>query len=123
VNDLWDWNGTKWTKLATATSPDGRENSGLAYDALTNRMLLFGGYAGHYFGDIWQYDTATNSWQPLLRAETSAAGGERRRRRYCRAAQASFAARSSRDRVARLRGCAVFRRVTPQPRNLATSLC
>ena len=55
------------TKLATATSPEARENSGLAYDALTNRMLLFGGYAGHYFGDIWQYDTATNSWQPLLR--------------------------------------------------------
>lgn len=76
VNDLWDWNGTKWTKLSTSISPEVRENGGLTFDTLTNRMLLFGGYAGHYFGDTWQFDTATTTWQPLLRAET---GASRRR--------------------------------------------
>lgn len=76
VNDLWDWNGSKWTKLTTPLSPEVRENGGLTYDAQSNRMLLFGGYGGHYFGDVWQFDSTTTTWQPLMRSET---GGSRRR--------------------------------------------
>lgn len=75
VNDLWDWNGSKWTQLTNATGPDIRENSGFTFDPVSNRMVIFGGYNGRYFGDLWQFDTASKSWQQLL-VNTS---GSRRR--------------------------------------------
>jgi hypothetical protein len=75
VNDLWEWNGTKWTKITQTNAPDNRENSGFTYDSATNRMVLFGGYNGRYFGDVWLLDTAKATWQPLF--QTNA--GNRRR--------------------------------------------
>ena len=75
VNDLWDWNGSKWTQVGQSNTPDTRENSGFTFDPSTNRMVLFGGYNGRYFGDLWLLDSTTGAWQPLLQANS----GSRRR--------------------------------------------
>jgi len=71
VNDLWDWDGAKWTKLSPPAGPAARENSGFTYDPLYDRMVLFGGYGARYFGDFWFYDTTTTSWQNLVDSPSS----------------------------------------------------
>jgi Galactose oxidase, central domain len=71
VNDIWEWDGAKWTKLSPAVSPEARENSGFTYDPLLGRMVLFGGFAAHYYGDLWLFDTTTKSWQSLMESPGS----------------------------------------------------
>ena len=36
-NQTWTWNGSNWTQLHPATSPPGREDQQMAYDAATRR--------------------------------------------------------------------------------------
>jgi len=55
ANDLWDWDGTNWTKIATAVVPPARENAGWAVDPLRNELVMFGGYSGFYLSDLWSY--------------------------------------------------------------------
>jgi hypothetical protein len=73
-NETWQWDGgaSTWTKLTPATSPAARQNGRLAYDPLSQRLVLFGGYAGFFFSDIWSW-TGTN-WEVV-----SDQGGGRRR--------------------------------------------
>ncbi|HEX8169792.1 MAG TPA: kelch repeat-containing protein [Thermoanaerobaculia bacterium] len=73
-NDTWEWDGSKqtWTRLSPASLPSARQNGGLAYDPIADRMVLFGGYAGFYFSDVWSWDGAT--WRPLEQPT----GGRRR---------------------------------------------
>jgi N-acetylneuraminic acid mutarotase len=52
-NDLWQWDGTKWTQVDAGTAPPQRENGGLAFDPISNQFVLFGGYAGYYRSDVW----------------------------------------------------------------------
>lgn len=55
ANDLWDWDGSKWTKLEQTTVPPQRENGGFAYDPLRNELVMFGGYSGFYLSDLWSF--------------------------------------------------------------------
>lgn len=73
-NETWQWDGaaSTWTKLTPAAAPAPRQNGRIAYDPTTQRLMLFGGYAGFYFSDVW-YWTGSN-WQVL--PDT---GSERRR--------------------------------------------
>ena len=73
-NETWQWDGgaNSWTRLAPATTPFARENGRMAFDPSTNRLMLFGGYAGHYYSDVW-YWTGSN-WEPL----PESTGGRRR---------------------------------------------
>jgi len=75
VNDMWEWDGAKWSKITTSFAPEARENSGFTYDPLLDRMVLFGGYAARYLGDLWLFDTTTKSWQLLM--ESTSAGRRR----------------------------------------------
>ena len=75
TNDMWEWDGAKWTKLTTTAAPEIRENSGFVYDPVRDRMVLFGGYGGHYYGDLWLFDTTKSAWQNLFEAPS----GNRRR--------------------------------------------
>jgi len=64
ANDTWEWNGSAWTKLTpSGATPPIRENGGLAFDPSQNQMILFGGYAGSYYADLWQFDK--NAWSPF----------------------------------------------------------
>lgn len=53
ANDTWQWDGAKWTELQPASVPPVRENGGMAFDPTTNQLVMFGGYAGYYLGDLW----------------------------------------------------------------------
>jgi hypothetical protein len=63
-NDTWQWDGASstWTKLEPATVPSARENGAMAYDPVANEIVLFAGYAGFYFSDVWAW-TGTD-WKP-----------------------------------------------------------
>jgi hypothetical protein len=56
----WTWNGTNWTKQNPATSPTGRDQAAMAYDAATRTVVLFGGWNGHgELGDTWTWNGTT----------------------------------------------------------------
>ncbi len=60
-NETWEWNGTSWTKK-TPTDPEGdgnpsaRYSHAMAYDSARGKVVLFGGYAGGYNGQTWEWD-------------------------------------------------------------------
>lgn len=57
-NETWQWDGgaNTWTKLSPATSPNPRQNGRLGYDPISQKITLFGGYAGFFFSDIWTWN-------------------------------------------------------------------
>jgi hypothetical protein len=65
ANDLWMWDGSKWTQVNASAAPPERENGGLAFDPLSNDLALFGGYAGFYRSDLW----VLRNGQWVLKAE------------------------------------------------------
>jgi len=56
VNDMWDWDGSKWTQLHPPTIPSARENGRMAYDPTRDQIVLFGGYGGTFLSDTWAWD-------------------------------------------------------------------
>ncbi len=68
-NDLWAFDATTntWTELIpTGALPAGRSQAAMAYDPVTRRMILFGGWADESaFGDTWAYDPVANAWTEL----------------------------------------------------------
>jgi hypothetical protein len=63
LGDLWAWTGTKWRKLADASSagPVPRATGQLAYDQRRDRVVLFGGRNRWPDGDLndtWEWDGA-----------------------------------------------------------------
>jgi hypothetical protein len=65
ANDTWDWDGTTWKKLDTNGIPAPRDNAGLAFDPLRNEFIMFGGWGGYYFSDIWTFGGTGNNWRPI----------------------------------------------------------
>lgn len=64
LNDTWEWDGAKWTKINTANSPSARAAHAVAFDAKRNRIVLFGGQIGaNALADTWEYDG--NDWQKI----------------------------------------------------------
>ncbi|MCU0862374.1 MAG: kelch repeat-containing protein [Planctomycetes bacterium] len=56
-SQTWEWGGTAWSQIQTASAPSARSHCMLAFDSVRNRIVLFGGYiAGSTFGDTWEYD-------------------------------------------------------------------
>jgi len=77
LNDTWTWDGTTWTEQFPPVSPPGRQfdTQGMAYDASTQRVLLFGGLdgpPGNYkpFGDTWTWDGLARTWTRNLPASS-----------------------------------------------------
>jgi hypothetical protein len=67
LDDTWAWNGVlqTWTQRQPAERPHARCCTGMAYDAQTATVVLFGGSdsAGHALQDTWTWD-GTN-WTPV----------------------------------------------------------
>ncbi len=55
VADNWVWDGVTWSQLNPTTSPSPRVGYGLAYDAVNQQVVLFGGEAGDgtHLSDTW----------------------------------------------------------------------
>jgi hypothetical protein len=73
ANDMWDWDGSAWAQVHPATVPPARENGRIAFDPTRNEMVMFGGYAGQFFSDLWAYNPT--NWQVRILDPI----GERRR--------------------------------------------
>jgi hypothetical protein len=66
--DSWVWDGDNWTQKNPTTSPAGRTNLALAYDAASSQTVLFGGVTVYfipyrhsfYFQDTWAWNG--NDW-------------------------------------------------------------
>ncbi len=56
-NQTWVWDGTNWTQMHPRVSPPEREGHAMAYDAVAQKVVLFGGY-GDYAetNDTWTWD-------------------------------------------------------------------
>lgn len=74
-DDVWALSfsvgGSSWQQISIAgdTKPEGRRAHAVAYDALRNRLYLFGGLGKNYFelGDLWALDlNGTPRWIPML---------------------------------------------------------
>jgi len=68
-NDLQEFDATTltWTEHnadGDPLAPAPRYRNGIAWDALTSKLIVFGGEdgAGNILGDTWQWDPVTNSW-------------------------------------------------------------
>jgi len=60
----WFWDGTAWGGLTAPVTPSARSSSALAYDAVRNRFVMFGGIdsGNTLMGDTWEFDVGTLAW-------------------------------------------------------------
>ncbi len=60
--DTWEWDGASWT-LTSTRGPDARGDHAMAYDPVTERVLVFGGtpltFPISWFNDLWAWDGST----------------------------------------------------------------
>lgn len=70
INDLgdtrvYDFNANAWTEKNPSPAPSSRRGHRMAYDAESDRIVLFGGFAGTaplFLGDTWLYDVDSDAW-------------------------------------------------------------
>ena len=56
-NQTWIWDGTNWTQMQPKVSPPAREGHAMAYDAVAQKVVLFGGYGDFAeTNDTWTWD-------------------------------------------------------------------
>ena len=66
----WTWDGSTWTKQAPAASPPAWGAAGMAYDAATHSVVLFGGPNG----DTWTWNGSTWAKQAPAASPSPRAG-------------------------------------------------
>jgi hypothetical protein len=67
--DTWRWNGAAWSQLAVGAAPSARWGAAVAYDALADRAVLFGGCTSlpptfTLSAQTWLFDGA--NWQSVV---------------------------------------------------------
>lgn len=72
LGQTWEWDGARWTQRFPAASPQGVHGAAMAWDAVRQRLVLFGGLsqggsASYLSADTWEWDGTT--W--LMRQPTS----------------------------------------------------
>ncbi len=75
--DTWAWDPAAhtWTNLNPAAKPVGRTFHGMVFNTATSRAVVFGGIgypcgtsggcAVADFNDLWEYNSASNTWVPI----------------------------------------------------------
>lgn len=53
-NDLWEWDGNDWAAITTVNQPAPRRASDMAWDSVTDNVVLFSGY--QQAADTWSFD-------------------------------------------------------------------
>ncbi len=75
----YDLDTNSWTDMNPPTSPDAdpfpRSDHAMAYDAQSDRVILFGGFAGFVVGETWAYDFNSNSWTDMSATPSPTARG------------------------------------------------
>ncbi|MBK5260112.1 MAG: hypothetical protein JJE51_11005 [Thermoanaerobaculia bacterium] len=54
-NDTWEWDGTTWRQIQTATAPSPRQNVGMEFNPASGEIVLFGGWSGYFHSDTWVF--------------------------------------------------------------------
>jgi hypothetical protein len=63
IADTWEWDGTSWSKITTASAPEARYVHAMTYDAARRRTVLHGGGTFYVIlGDTWVYHDAAASF-------------------------------------------------------------
>ncbi len=65
LSDLWEWDGSKWTKVGTDPGPGGRLDAALAYDPARQSLILFGGTSwssAQISNETWEWSPRTRQW-------------------------------------------------------------
>jgi N-acetylneuraminic acid mutarotase len=81
IGETWayDDNANAWTNLQSANTPSGLGDSGMAYDAESDKVILFGGINGENLNqalnETWVFDYQTNSWTKMEPAVSPPAMG------------------------------------------------
>ena len=79
---IYDLAANAWHQVTSSIAPDARYGAGAAYDAASQRVLIFGGQAGtKFFNDVWSFDVVSEQWgqiktagiAPAARSGTAAA--------------------------------------------------
>src|SRR5439155_22143117 len=73
LNDTWTFDDINWTRVQSRFSPSARTNCQMAYDVVTQKVVLFGGYNGRYLSDTWLWDGSTSQWTQASPAHSPAA--------------------------------------------------
>lgn len=64
-NQTWEWDGSDWIQVNTATAPTGRAHYGLCFDSARQRVVLYGGSTNPGLlitsNETWEYDGS--NWQ------------------------------------------------------------
>ena len=61
---VYDYNSDTWTDMKPSTSPPGRNYHSMAYDAESDRVIMWG--KGEKSDDsVWAYDFDTNTWEEM----------------------------------------------------------
>lgn len=69
-DDTWvyDLTANRWTQMKPPSVPKGRSGAELAYDAESDRIIMFGGFSNAIFwGDEWAYDYNSNTWMKIAK--------------------------------------------------------
>jgi Galactose oxidase, central domain len=68
LGDTWNFSAGEWTELSPASPPPARDNSGLAYSAIDEEVVLFGGISatGAVLSDTWTF--AEGAWTKISTA-------------------------------------------------------
>jgi len=69
-NETWayEFETNIWRDMNPVSRPSAREQPGMAYDAQSDRVILFGGgnhFTGTYSNETWAYDYNTNTWTEM----------------------------------------------------------
>ena len=65
LNDTWTFDGNAWQRATSArdVAPPARAAAAFAYDAVSRKVVLFGGFhAPADLGDTWTWDGAHSKW-------------------------------------------------------------
>lgn len=67
-NDTWEWDGTNWSPVTTATNPGPRYLYGACFDVLRGKTVIYGGSSSQLLGSqtnqTWEFD-GTN-WTQVM---------------------------------------------------------
>ncbi len=75
VAETWTYDAVAdlWVNVNPSAPPSARSQHSMVYDAVSGKVILFGGNTGSPNDETWAYDTAANKWVNLFPARKPAA--------------------------------------------------
>jgi len=80
IGGTWAYDPTanRWTEMKPASSPTDRSAADMAYDAESDRVIMYGGAGTSKIGmdETWAYDFNTNTWAEMAKGPSDYLGGQ-----------------------------------------------